>query len=97
MGYTSHHPGVRGISAFLWGAEHGEQGLQRGTPAVGVGSEKKREKGLCYRCDEKWAPGHRCWKRELNVLLTMDDEESEPEGTESPVEAEQELESTGVG
>ena len=27
--------------------------------------QKKREKGLCYRCDEKWAPGHRCKKKNL--------------------------------
>lgn len=30
----------------------------------------KREKGLCYRCDDKWTVGHRCRCKELSVLLT---------------------------
>lgn len=39
----------------------------------------KREKGLCYRCDDKWSLGHRCKRKELSVLLTCekDDEETE--------------------
>lgn len=40
--------------------------------------QEKRAKGLCYRCDEKWAMGHRCKKRELSVLL-MDEEDEEAE------------------
>lgn len=28
-----------------------------------------REKGLCFRCDEKYTAGHQCKKRELRVLL----------------------------
>lgn len=41
--------------------------------------QMKREKGLRYRCDDKWSIGHRCKKRELSVLLTCDGEEEEPE------------------
>ena len=37
----------------------------------------KREKGECFRCDEKWSVGHRCKKRELNVILLQDDAEGE--------------------
>ena len=37
--------------------------------------QAKREKGLCYRCDEKWGPGHRCKRKELSVLLTADETE----------------------
>ena len=45
--------------------------------------QHKRERGLCYRCDDKWSAGHRCRRRELSVLVAMegDDvgEENEPE------------------
>ena len=39
----------------------------------------KREKGLCFRCDEKYTIGHRCKNRELQVLM-VHDEEMEDEG-----------------
>ncbi|XP_074337653.1 uncharacterized protein LOC141674849 [Apium graveolens] len=31
--------------------------------------QTKREKGECFRCEEKWSTGHRCKKRELSVIL----------------------------
>nr|ACY01928.1 hypothetical protein [Beta vulgaris] len=37
----------------------------------------KREHGLCFRCDEKWAIGHRCKKKELSILLGHEEEEEE--------------------
>lgn len=39
--------------------------------------QRKRERGLCYKCDEKWAPGHACKRKELGVLVTHDVEENE--------------------
>ena len=39
----------------------------------------KRAKGLCYRCDEPFGPGHRCREKTLHVLL-VDNEEEEKEG-----------------
>ena len=33
---------------------------------------EKRAKGLCYRCNEKFAPGHRCKQRELQVFMVLD-------------------------
>lgn len=36
--------------------------------------QQKREKGIYFRCDDKWSIGHRCRKRDLSVLLTQDDE-----------------------
>lgn len=42
--------------------------------------QNKREKGLCFHCDEKYTPKHRCKKkemRELRVLLVNDTEEIE--------------------
>lgn len=32
----------------------------------------KRDKGLCYHCDEKWSPGHRCHPR-IHLLIAADD------------------------
>ncbi|GKB81497.1 hypothetical protein Tco_0948392 [Tanacetum coccineum] len=40
----------------------------------------KRDKGLCYRCDGKFGPIHRCPEKALQVLLVDDDEEEEKEG-----------------
>ncbi|GJR57322.1 hypothetical protein Tco_1499484 [Tanacetum coccineum] len=66
----------------------------QGTEArsIGVGTEgspfklmidskftDKRAKGLCYRCDGKFSPGHRCPVKALQVLL-VDDEDEEKEG-----------------
>lgn len=34
--------------------------------------QEKRQRGLCFRCDDKWNVGHHC-KKELSVLLTFDD------------------------
>ncbi|KAL0927813.1 hypothetical protein M5K25_002024 [Dendrobium thyrsiflorum] len=42
--------------------------------------QEKRAKGLYFRCDEKYTPGHRCKDRTLQVLTVCDDEETEEEG-----------------
>ena len=39
--------------------------------------QQKREKGLCFRCDDKWMVGHRCRRKELSVLISQDDEHGE--------------------
>ncbi|KAJ9555024.1 hypothetical protein OSB04_009638 [Centaurea solstitialis] len=45
--------------------------------------QQKRTLGLCYRCDEKYSPGHRCKKKELSILLVQaDDTEGEVIGGE---------------
>ena len=38
--------------------------------------QARREKGLCFKCDEKFSTGHR-YKKELRVLLVREDEEEE--------------------
>ena len=38
--------------------------------------QSRKEKGLCFKCDEKFSPGHRC-KKELRVLLVHEDKEEE--------------------
>ncbi|XP_042488048.1 uncharacterized protein LOC122068247 [Macadamia integrifolia] len=47
--------------------------------------QQRREKGLCYNCDDKYAPGHRCKTRQLFLLEYEDgDEQVEPpDGTAS--------------
>lgn len=34
----------------------------------------KKDKGLCFHCDEKYPIGHKCKNRELQVLLVCDEE-----------------------
>ncbi|KAL2466824.1 Eukaryotic aspartyl protease family protein [Abeliophyllum distichum] len=52
----------------------------------------KREKGLCFRCDEKYTIGHRCKNKELQVLLVQEggewevDEREEGEGKAEEVD-----------
>ncbi|GJT84253.1 putative mitochondrial protein [Tanacetum coccineum] len=42
---------------------------------------EKRSEGLCFKCDEKFLPGHRCPTKILQVLLVGDDEEFVEEET----------------
>ncbi|KAI0519064.1 hypothetical protein KFK09_006504 [Dendrobium nobile] len=42
--------------------------------------QEKRTKGLCFRCDEKYMPGHKCKDRTLQVLLVCEDKEDEEGG-----------------
>lgn len=46
--------------------------------------QAKREKGICFKCDEKWSLAHQCKKKELHVLLVSEGDEmgcaSEDEG-----------------
>ncbi|KAF8393178.1 hypothetical protein HHK36_021419 [Tetracentron sinense] len=58
--------------------------------------QKKRDKGLCYRCNDKWAPGHHCKKKELNVLLTHDVDEGEIREVEEFDEVEHEMETAEI-
>ncbi|XP_026416204.1 uncharacterized protein LOC113311598 [Papaver somniferum] len=44
---------------------------------------KRREKGLCYNCDEVFQAGHRCIKQQI-FMLVVDEEDTIPSGEESP-------------
>ena len=35
----------------------------------------RRERGLCFPCDERFSPGHRCKQKKFQVLWIMDEEE----------------------
>ena len=48
--------------------------------------QDKRTKGLCFRCDEKFSPGHRCKDKSLHVLTVCDEEEGGGEAEEEEVE-----------
>ncbi|PKU85826.1 hypothetical protein MA16_Dca012482 [Dendrobium catenatum] len=50
--------------------------------------QEKRAKGLCFRCDEKYTPWHKCRDRTIQVLIVCDDDETE--GGESMGEKEME-------
>ncbi|KAG5520771.1 hypothetical protein RHGRI_033370 [Rhododendron griersonianum] len=39
--------------------------------------EAKREKGLCYNCDEKLVRGHQCQKKQLYLMIGEDEEEDD--------------------
>ncbi|GJY46092.1 transposon ty3-I gag-pol polyprotein [Tanacetum coccineum] len=44
----------------------------------------KRSKGLCFKCDENFGPGHQCVKKTLHILL-VDDNDSEEEEEEEAI------------
>ncbi|KAF7119456.1 hypothetical protein RHSIM_Rhsim13G0234900 [Rhododendron simsii] len=41
--------------------------------------EARRDKGLCYNCDEKYVRGHRCQRRQLYLLVGEDEEPPDTE------------------
>ncbi|KAL4567338.1 hypothetical protein LXL04_022921 [Taraxacum kok-saghyz] len=44
--------------------------------------QEKKDRGLCFKCDEKWKVGHQCKRKELSIILALDEEdevEEEPE------------------
>lgn len=40
---------------------------------------EKRAKGICFQCDEKFLPGHRCSSKTLQVLILGDEDEDKDE------------------
>ena len=44
--------------------------------------QARREKGLCFHCEEKFQPGHKC-KKQLNILLVHDEDEDVLDDVES--------------
>ncbi|KAL5559612.1 hypothetical protein UlMin_035823 [Ulmus minor] len=44
---------------------------------LSLSTSKKRAKGLCFRCDEKFSPGHNCKNHELQVLLLSEDDSAQ--------------------
>jgi len=46
--------------------------------------QARRDKGLCYNCDDKYSPGHRCKSR---FFLLIHDDEEQPNPKTSPPES----------
>ncbi|OIW20258.1 hypothetical protein TanjilG_07417 [Lupinus angustifolius] len=70
-------------------SQAGEGGRSRGTGfkhLTAVEMKEKREKGLCFRCDEPFNRDHRCKNKQLRMLLMEEDEEESEEGSEVAME-----------
>ncbi|KAI0529224.1 hypothetical protein KFK09_001771 [Dendrobium nobile] len=52
--------------------------------------QMKRTRGLCFRCDEKYMPGHKCKDQTFQVLTVCGDEKAKEGGESGPVEEEEE-------
>ncbi|XP_043725548.1 uncharacterized protein LOC122672115 [Telopea speciosissima] len=48
----------------------------------GAELQAKRDKGLCYNCEEKFSPGHRCKVKQLLMLTSNDDGEEDSDASE---------------
>lgn len=55
--------------------------------------QEKKAKGICFRCDEKWALGHCCRRKELSIILIDEEEDEDTDGgsTEPPPSPTEEL------
>jgi hypothetical protein len=45
--------------------------VQRLTPAQ---MKEKRDKGLCFKCDSKWGPGHKCGGPKIFLIEELEEE-----------------------
>ena len=57
--------------------------IKRLTPAE---MAARRERGLCFNCDEKFVPGHRCKPPQFLCLLVEEDTEEQSPATNLPIE-----------
>lgn len=48
----------------------------------------KRDKGICFKCEEKYHPGHQCKTRRLNVISVLNEEIEDEWGDEEVVNVE---------
>lgn len=60
-------------------------GAYRGRPfrrLLDVEFQERAEKGLCYRCDGKFSPGHICPNKQFQVLILGEGQDEEDENEE---------------
>lgn len=57
-------------------------------------SEDLREKGMCYRCHEKYFPGHQCKPKTLNAITWKGTENQQEETTQALIDEDQQEETT---
>lgn len=84
---SSISPSARSLSSYSQGSTNSTESTNRSPHSIPVArpvevkrlSDKefqlKREKGECFRCEEKWSVGHRCKNKELSVILLQPEEE----------------------
>lgn len=48
--------------------------------------QDKRVKGLCFRCDEKFSPGHRCPNKQLRIMIMAEEDYKEEKAEEGMTE-----------
>ncbi|GJX61542.1 ankyrin repeat-containing protein [Tanacetum coccineum] len=48
----------------------------------------KNAKGLCFRCDGKFTPGHKCLEKSVQVMVIYDEETNEEEEEHEPAQLE---------
>lgn len=51
--------------------------------------KRKRSLGLCFSCDERYTPDHRCQKSQLLLIEGLEDEDDEGDGDAPATEAEE--------
>nr|TKR79527.1 hypothetical protein D5086_0000271510 [Populus alba] len=64
MGLLGHAPSQRPSQA-----SHASSGTAR--RLTGQEARERREKGLCFYCDEKYVPGHRCSRPQLFMMVDV--------------------------
>jgi hypothetical protein len=50
--------------------------------------QRHREKGLCFSCNERFTPGHRCAAKQLMILEAEPTDDDEGLGVPATIEAE---------
>ena len=58
------------LTTYNWDATYNQSNIQETLLAEMLA---RREKGLCYNCDERFGPGHRCKKQQIFILETMEE------------------------
>ncbi|KAK4567431.1 hypothetical protein RGQ29_003280 [Quercus rubra] len=53
--------------------------------------QARRDKGLCYNCDEKFVPGHKCKNQQVYMLETMLELEDVEENKEAATRETQQI------
>ncbi|KAF7826714.1 Retrotransposable element Tf2 [Senna tora] len=58
--------------------------------------KRKRERGECFTCDDKWSPAHKCKNKRLNIIILSELEEGEDDGEEFVFDPEETREDNSV-
>ncbi|KAF7821313.1 Retrotransposable element Tf2 [Senna tora] len=59
--------------------------------------KRKRERGECFTCDDKWSPAHQCKNKRINLIILSELEDEEDDRDEDVSETEGEREGNLAG